>query len=696
MDRIDEWMNRAFQQDANEPSAKPEPSSSSTANPQSPVGPKEQEVKMVKDYFHKQSAVGGHKTRSPKDRRDHFPHKKSGTHGSQKNQQPQQRPGPKPQRPHGRRPQGNQPHGQPHGQKPLNIKKEVPKMLRTSKPKPAEIRQGQLKIIPLGGLNEVGKNMMALEYEDDIIIIDMGLEFPSEDMFGIDYVIPDITYLEDNKKRIRGIVLTHAHLDHIGGIPYMIPKLDFPPLYGTKLTMGLVEKRIAEFKQERMVKLITINPEEPLKLGKFLCNFFRVAHSIPDAVGVVIDTPVGKIVHTGDFKFDDTPARNQLPADMHKMQELGKQNVLALFCESTNALKPGHSMSEMEVGKILEETVQKAKGRVIVATFSSQIGRIQQILDAAERSKRQVFVSGRSMRENIEISARLGYLLFPKNILQDIRQYKKIPDEQALILTTGSQGEAVSALARIASGDHPQIKVKKGDTIILSSSPIVGNERAIFTIINQLSLLGANVIHNQIMDVHSSGHGKQDELCKMIDFVKPKYLIPIHGEYYMRQGLSTIAQQRCGFTDDRVIMLQNGDVLIAQPDKVRKSDEKIETKYILIDGRGEGHIDSQVQTDREILSMNGALIVLIYISGKTRNLNRNPDVVSRGFIYMHETEEITQEIGQLAQEAYRTIMKKNPGAARKDIKRYIQQTVDKYTTGKLERRPLIIPLLVEV
>ncbi len=680
MDRLEEWMNRALDPKKTEGTVSGSQNQANQQNQQKPQE-KKKEGFWKKFKSRNEPKVAQGENRSP-----------------QNNRPPQNKPSPRPNRPGPQQNRQNPQNSRPHPQKgkPVQIKREVPKLVRASKQKPVQIKKGQLKMIPLGGLNEVGKNMMAIEFEDDIIIVDMGLEFPSEEMFGIDYVIPDVSYLEDNKKRIRGVVLTHAHLDHIGGIPYILPRLDFPPLYGTKLTMGLVQKRIEEFRQERMVRLNVINPDEPLRLGKFLCTFIRVAHSIPDAVAVVIDTPAGKIMHTGDFKFDETPARNQLPADIHKLEKLKNDNILALFCESTNALKPGHSMSEQEVGNIIEDIVKKTPARLIVATFSSQIGRLQQIMDAAEKGNRKVFISGRSMIENIKISAQLGYIALPKDGVHDLRKYKKNPEDQTLIITTGSQGESVSALARMASGEHPNLQIRKGDTIVISSSPIIGNEKAIYTIVNQLSILGANVIHNQILEVHTSGHGKQEELKRMIDYVKPKYLIPIHGEYYMRQGLANLAKQRCGFSEDNVILLQNGDVLVAENNQLKKSAETVETKYILIDGRGEGQMDSQVQVDREIMSRNGALVVLIYVSAKTRNINRDTEVISRGFIYMHESGEITQEVAHIATEAYRTITKKNPGANRKDIKRYIQQTVDRYTDNKLERRPLIVPLIVEV
>lgn len=558
--------------------------------------------------------------------------------------------------------------------------------------------EGKLKVIPLGGLNEVGKNMMAFEYENDIIIIDMGFEFPGDDMLGIDYIIPDISYLEENKHKIRGVIITHAHLDHIGGVPYMLPKLNFPPLYGAKLTIGLIKKKIEEFNQEREAKLITIDPDQPLQLGKFLCNFFRVVHSIPDSLGVIIDTPVGKIVHTGDFKFDENPAGFQQKADIHKMEALGSQNVLALFSDSTNSLKPGHSMSEQQVGEALEEVIKNAKGRLIIASFSSLIGRIQQIIENAQKYNRKIFVSGRSMIENMDISKRLGYLAFPEDLVNDIKQYRNEADHETLILTTGSQGEAVSALNRIANDEHPHINLRKGDTVVLSSSPIVGNERAIHTVINQLCLRGANVIHNQILDVHASGHGYQDELIRMINYIKPKYFLPVHGEFFMRQGHALLATEKCGIPEENIIMLQNGDVLIGEKDgRFYRSEElTVETKYILIDGLGEGHVGSNVQINREVMSKNGAVIIILVVNGKNMRLAKRPEIVTRGFIYMHEADEITREMCHLAEDAYRKLIEKNPGADRKDIKRYISQTVDKYTHTKLERSPLIVPLIVEV
>ena len=532
MDKLDEWMNRE--------EIKPSSSSQKKSKP-----------------FHKKQKPVSYKKHTPR---------------------PNQRPG------QNSKPQPNQ--------RPRQNTKANSRPTPRPKPqsKPTQIPKGKLKVIPLGGLNEVGKNLTVLEYEDDIIIIDMGFEFPGEDMLGIDYIIPDVTYLEENRKRIRGVVITHGHLDHTGGIPYILPKLDFPPIYGTKLTIGLIKKRVEEFKQEKETVLHTIDPDKPLRIGKFLINPIRVSHSIPDAVALDIQTPVGKVIFTGDFKFDDTPPRNQKKPDYHKLKRLKQDNVLALFCESTNALKKGQSMSEREVAAVMDGIVRYAKGRLIVASFSSQIGRIQQIIDAAAKYNKKIFVSGRSMIENIAIASNLGYLDQKKAHIQDIKKYKDVPDSETLILTTGSQGEAVSALTRMANKDHPHVKVKKGDTIVLSSSPIIGNERAIFSVINNLSILGANVIHQEMMDVHTSGHAKQEELKRMINLVHPRYLIPVHGEFYMRQALAALAKHHCGIPESRIIMLKNGDVLLADKGSVIKSKETVETKYILIDGRGEGHI----------------------------------------------------------------------------------------------------------
>jgi ribonuclease J len=710
MDKIDEWMNRAFDGNVAPMKSQQNPPRNTTPAKFQNSNPNQKQRnfnKFQKQQIRPQGQPQSRpvqqarpvQTRPQQVTKPVQPQRSPQSH-RHKNRGPQK---PRPQTPRDHQGKQGQPQNkQSQPKKDQSIKSRSPYQplqsikIKAKSEKKSPILPGKLKIIPLGGLNEVGKNMMVYEYEEDIIVIDMGLEFPNDDMLGIDYVIPDVSYLEENRKRIKGIIITHGHLDHIGGIPYILPRLDFPPVYSTRLTNGLIQKRVEEFNQEKQATLRIIDPDQALRLGKFLFTFFRVAHSIPDSVGVVIDTPVGKIVHTGDFKFDESLAGNQKPQELNKIKALGNQNVLALLSDSTNALKPGHTMSESEVGKTLENVIKTTKGRLIIASFSSLIGRMQQIIDYAQKYNRKIFVSGRSMSENIKIAVQLGFLKFPNGTIQDIKKYQgKVEDSKILLLTTGSQGESISALTRIANNEHPHIKIKKGDTVVLSSSPIIGNERSIFSVVNNLCLLGADVIHNQIMDVHTSGHGYQEELKEMIKMVKPKYFIPVHGEYFMRKSHGNLAKDECGVLEENVIMLQNGNILLAEKNKLTVSNSTIETKYILIDGLGEGHVGSQVQIDRQIMSQNGALIVLVNINKKTKRLTKVPDIVSRGFVYMHETDEVAQQIAKVAGEAYENIVKKHKGANRQDIKQYIKQTVDRYTHSKLERRPLIVPLIIE-
>ena len=710
MDKIDEWMNRAFDGNVAPMKSQQNPPRNTTPAKFQNSNPNQKQRnfnKFQKQQIRPQGQPQSRpvqqarpvQTRPQQVTKPVQPQRSPQSH-RHKNRGPQK---PRPQTPRDHQGKQGQPQNkQSQPKKDQSIKSRSPYQplqsikIKAKSEKKSPILPGKLKIIPLGGLNEVGKNMMVYEYEEDIIVIDMGLEFPNDDMLGIDYVIQDVSYLEENRKRIKGIIITHGHLDHIGGIPYILPRLDFPPVYSTRLTNGLIQKRVEEFNQEKQATLRIIDPDQALRLGKFLFTFFRVAHSIPDSVGVVIDTPVGKIVHTGDFKFDESLAGNQKPQELNKIKALGNQNVLALLSDSTNALKPGHTMSESEVGKTLENVIKTTKGRLIIASFSSLIGRMQQIIDYAQKYNRKIFVSGRSMSENIKIAVQLGFLKFPNGTIQDIKKYQgKVEDSKILLLTTGSQGESISALTRIANNEHPHIKIKKGDTVVLSSSPIIGNERSIFSVVNNLCLLGADVIHNQIMDVHTSGHGYQEELKEMIKMVKPKYFIPVHGEYFMRKSHGNLAKDECGVLEENVIMLQNGNILLAEKNKLTVSNSTIETKYILIDGLGEGHVGSQVQIDRQIMSQNGALIVLVNINKKTKRLTKVPYIVSRGFVYMHETDEVAQQIAKVAGEAYENIVKKHKGANRQDIKQYIKQTVDRYTHSKLERRPLIVPLIIE-
>lgn len=561
-------------------------------------------------------------------------------------------------------------------------------------PSPQGPFRGKLRIIPLGGLEEIGKNCMALEYGNDIILVDMGFQFPNEDMLGVDYIIPDTTYLNDKLDRIRGVVFTHGHLDHIGGVPYLAPKLNFPPMYGTRLTMGLVEKRLEEFGLQKSVQLNVITADDTLQLGAFNVSFFRVNHSIPDSVGIMIKTPAGNMVHTGDFKFDFTPSGDQMPADFSRIASLAQHGIAAIFMDSTNALKPGYTVSEKKIGDSLEHIIKNIEGRIIIASFASQIGRIQQIADLAVKYKRSVFLSGRSLINNVYMAKELGYLKMPEGLINDIRKAKKVPEDKTIILTTGSQGEDVSALTRMALEEHPSVKIKKGDTVILSSSAIPGNERAIATVTNNLCRLGAKIINNQIMDVHTSGHGQQEDLKLMVSLVRPKYVVPIHGEYYMRVGSKEVAMS-LGYDESHAVIVENGEVLEIENNEIKRTGEKIPCNYILIDGLGVGDIGAQVIMDRQTLAENGVLIVMIPIDEKTNRLKGSIDIISRGFIYMKESEELIKSIISTATSAYNTVMDKRANASRADVKNYVRECVDKFVHQKIERHPLVIPIVME-
>jgi ribonuclease J len=552
----------------------------------------------------------------------------------------------------------------------------------------------KVRIIPLGGLDEVGKNMMAIEYGRDIIVIDMGFQFPDEDMLGIDYVIPDISWLKERKNRIRGIILTHGHLDHIGGIPYILPELGFPQLYGTKLTLGLVEKRVEEFGIKKEAVLNVFNPDDTLKLGAFKCRFFRVNHSIPDGVGVIVETPEGNIVHTGDFKFDVSPA-DQIQADYDKLSELGKKNnVSILFSDSTNALKEGHTISEEAIGETLDALIRDTDGRIIIASFSSLIGRIQQILNSAQKHKKQVFVSGRSLIDNIGIAERLGYIKVPKGLIHDVRKAQKVPGKNALILTTGSQGEAVSALTRISLNDHKNIKIKKGDTVIISATPIIGNERAIYTVIDNLTKLGARVIDNKIMDVHTSGHGCQEDLKMMINMVKPKYFAPIHGFFHMRSRHKELALEE-GIHEQNTIMANNGDIIELKKGQITMSKEKIDTNYILVDGLGMGDLGSKVIVDRQMMAENGCIVVNLHVRKNNKRLINNPELITRGFIYQTESEKILHDLKTDIKKKYDKFLNKHANPGHQNIQQFVASVIDKFTHRTLERRPLIIVNVLE-
>lgn len=593
----------------------------------------------------------------------------------------------------------NRPHHPKAEKKPFHKNKKG----QHSKPhhKAENKKQGQrfksnklLKIIPLAGLDEVGKNMNALEYGNDIVTIDCGLQFPEPGMMGIDYVIPDTTYLEQKKKNVKAMLITHGHLDHIGGLRHILPKLGFPPVYGSSLTIGMIEKHISEYKINKQAKLHVVENNKPFKVGCYEVEFFLQNHSIPDSNGIVVRTPVGNVVHTGDWKFDFTPAVGP-SADFQKIAQIGAEGVLALMGESTNAPKPGYTMSEKKVAEVLEHIIEKAKGRIIIASFSSLMGRINQILHFAHKTDRKVFISGRSMMNNIEIGMKLGFIKPPKGVLRDFRKDgRNHPPHKTIILSTGSQGEGLSALNRIALGEHRDIKLKPGDTIVLSSNPIIGNEKSVVNMINNLLRHGVKVITNKHMDVHTSGHAHQEELKLMIKLMNPKYLIPVHGEYMLRHAHKELALE-IGMEDNKVILAENGDIIESDGDNMRKSKSKVPANNIFVDGarEGEEHL-SKVVIDRQVMSENGVVVIVFRVNQDTGKLIANPGIDSRGFTYLKDSPEIYRETVEAAKKAYET--KHGQKASSDEIKLEIKRAAGKVIMKMVNRNPIIMPVIVKV
>lgn len=546
----------------------------------------------------------------------------------------------------------------------------------------------KLKIIPLGGLGEIGKNMMAIEYADDIIIVDCGMMFPEDEMLGVDLLIPDITYLLEHKDKLRGIIITHGHEDHIGALPYILPQLDLP-VYATKLTQGLITVKLKEHRSFIKAKLKLIQPGVKFQVGSLKIEAFPVCHSIPDAVGLIIYTPVGAIINSGDFKIDYTPIDGR-PTDLSKLAKLGNEGVLLLMADSTYAERPGYTPSEMVVSKTLDRIIGEAPGRVIIATFSSLISRIQMIIDAAAHHNRHVFIVGRSMRDTVKMSIDLDYLHAPAGILCNVEDLKKYSHSQTVLITTGSQGEPTSALVRIANHDHSEIRIIQGDTVVISATPIPGNEALINRTIDNLFRQGANVIYGERSAVHVHGHGSQEELKMLINVVKPKFFAPIHGEYRHLVIHANLAKGM-GIPDSNIFVMDNGNVLEIDGEKGRIS-TKLPYGNVYVDGLVLGRHAQVILRDRKLLSRDGIVVVIIALDKKEGKLASRPDIVSRGFVDAEHDGAVIEQGRDLMQNT----LSKGHIVEYSSIHTSVKETLSKFFYEQTKRRPMIITTVIEV
>ncbi len=553
--------------------------------------------------------------------------------------------------------------------------------------------KGKLRVIPLGGLNEIGKNLTVLEYADDILIVDCGLGFPDEDMPGIDLVIPDISYLEANKEKIRGLVLTHGHEDHIGAIPYCLRQIN-PPIYGTRLTLGIIENKLKEHSLPCEPQLNCVSAGQTVKLGAFSVEFIHVNHSIADACCLAITTPLGIVVHSGDFKLDITPIDGEM-MNITRLGEIGRRGVLLLMCESTNAERPGFTPSEKKVGKSLEYifTTNPDK-RIVIATFSSNVHRVQQIINVSARHGRRVAITGRSMLNIIGAAVELGYMTVPEGVLVDINEIKRFKPEELTLITTGSQGEPMSALYRMAFSDHSQVTLGASDVVVLSSSAIPGNEKLVGRIINELSKNGISVLHDSSLEVHVSGHACQEELKLMQALLKPKYFMPVHGEYRHLAANRELALDM-GIEDRNIFISDIGKVLEIDQKGARFSGV-VPSGKILVDGYGVGDVGNIVLRDRRHLAQDGLIVIVAQVDTDARLLLAEPDVISRGFVYVRESEELMEEIRQLATEAITDKLDRCDRVDRMELKTCVKDTLSKYLYNKTKRKPMVLPVIMNV
>ena len=552
-----------------------------------------------------------------------------------------------------------------------------------------EKKNSKLKIIPLGGLEQIGMNITVFEYEDSIIVVDCGLSFPEDDMLGIDLVIPDVTYLKDNIDRVKGFFITHGHEDHIGAIPYVLKEVNVP-IYATKLTIGIIDHKLEEHGMLKTVKRKVVKYGQHINLGCFRVEFIRTNHSIQDAAALAIYSPAGIVVHTGDFKVDYTPVFGDA-IDLARFGEIGKKGVLALLCDSTNAERPGFTQSERSVGKTLDNIFEDhVKGRIIIATFASNVDRVQQIINSAEKYGRKVAIEGRSMVTIISIASELGYLSLPDNILIDVDQLKSYPDEQTVIITTGSQGESMAALSRMANGTHRKVSIKPNDTIVFSSNPIPGNEKSVTGIINELMMKGADVI---FQDVHVSGHACQEDIKLIYSLVNPKYSIPVHGEYKHLVAQAKIAEE-LGYDSDHIRILSSGDVLEIDEDSAVVTG-KVHVGNVMVDGLGVGDVGNIVLRDRQRLAEDGIIIVVMTLESGSGQVLAGPDIVSRGFVYVRNSESLMDEAKNVLDDTMARLMDNNITDWGK-IKNEVKDALGDFVWKETKRRPMIMPIIMEV
>jgi len=583
--------------------------------------------------------------------------------------------------------------------------KEAGEFKRAKKPAAGEhspVKAGdkdKLRVMVMGGLEEVGRNMTIFEYGEEIIIVDMGLQFPEEDMPGIDYIIPNTTYLEGKEDWIKGVIITHGHMDHIGAIPHLMGKIGNPPMFMGRLTAGLVRKRAEEYAKCPKLNIAEVDEVSKLQLGRnFRVEFLRVNHSIPDCFAIIIHTPAGTAIHTGDFKIDYSPV-NDRPADLNRIAQIGGQGIMLLMADSTDSTHPGYQKSESYIGEEMGKLFEKIDGRVIVGTFASQLSRVQKIFDLAAHYGRRIHLQGRTMNNNVEIAHQIGYLKFnPRILVEDENELRKVPDNKIIILGTGAQGESNAFLMRVVSGEHRSIRLKSGDTVIFSSSVIPGNERTIQNLMDMIVRQGARVINYEMMDVHAGGHAKQEDLKLMMRLLKPEYFIPIEGNHYMLRAHADLAEQ-VGIPKEKIFVADNGQVAefkkINQQTVGRLTDEKVTTDYVMVDGLGVGDVSHIVLRDRRVMAEDGMIVIIATVDSKTGDPIGNPDIISRGFVYMKENKELIEKTRMKVKKLVKDHDPRTP-ADDDYLKNKIRNDVGQFLFSQTKRRPMVLPVVIKV